>query len=53
LSSKYAQALYEMLCKRAGLTSKFSETFYLEDIRAFLGVRGCPGPCCKWAGAAD
>jgi hypothetical protein len=38
LSSKYAQALYEMLCKRAGLTSKFSETFSLEDIRAFLGV---------------
>lgn len=38
LSSKYAVALYEMLSKRAGLKSKFSDVFDIADIRAFLGV---------------
>jgi hypothetical protein len=38
LSSKYAVALYEMVSKRVGLKSKFSEVFDLADIRIFLGV---------------
>jgi hypothetical protein len=38
LSSKYAQALYEMIQKRAGLKSKFREDFTLDEIRSILGV---------------
>jgi hypothetical protein len=38
LSSKYSMALYEMVQKRAGLKSKRSEDFTLDELRTFLRV---------------
>jgi plasmid replication initiation protein len=38
MQSKYSLVLYEMVEKRAALTSKFKERFTLEEFRAFLGV---------------
>lgn len=38
MQSKYSLVLYEMVEKRAGLTSRFKEQFTLEEFRAFLGV---------------
>lgn len=37
-TSKYALALYELVCKRIGLKHKWQEDFGIEDIRALLGV---------------
>lgn len=38
MESKYSLVLYEMVEKRAGLTSKHRERFTIEEFRAFLGV---------------
>ncbi|WP_188052000.1 replication initiation protein [Azospirillum sp. Sh1] len=38
MTSKYSQALYEIVQKRAGLRGRFTETFELEALRAALGV---------------
>jgi hypothetical protein len=47
LTSKYSQALYEMIQKRAGLTSKFREDFTIPEIRSVLGVP--EGKMTRWA----
>jgi hypothetical protein len=46
LSSKYSQTLYEMIQKRAGLKSKHSEEFTLEEIRSYLGIPA--GKLTRW-----
>ena len=37
-TSKYALALYELVCKRVGLKHIWQEEFSIEDFRALLGV---------------
>ena len=44
--SRYALRLYEVIAIRAGLSSKSTETFTLEDLRSRLGVP--PGKLARW-----
>lgn len=44
--SRYALRLYEVIAIRAGLSSKSSETFDLDDLRSRLGVP--PGKLARW-----
>jgi hypothetical protein len=45
--SRYALRLYEVIAIRAGLSSKASETFTLDDLRSRMGVP--PGKLKRWA----
>jgi hypothetical protein len=38
MSSKYSLSLYELIQKRAGYTSRFSEEFSVQEMRELLGV---------------
>jgi hypothetical protein len=44
--SRYALRLYEVIAIRAGLSSKVTETFTLEDLRSRMGVP--PGKLTRW-----
>jgi plasmid replication initiation protein len=46
LTSKYSQNLYEMIQRRSGLSSKFSEEFSIPEIRDVLGV--ADGKMTRW-----